>query len=41
MREQPDSKDAILPASIEKTVWGAVISVVCFTVILAVVLLRP
>jgi|GEM_PF-2255905 len=39
MNEPLVSKDALLPASLEKTVWGAVISVVCFTVILAVVLL--
>ena len=39
MREQLVPKNAILPASIEKTVWGAVISVVCFTAILATVLL--
>jgi hypothetical protein len=40
MNQQPVSKDVKAPVSVEKMMWGAVISVVCFTVILAFVLLR-
>jgi len=39
VNKQIGSNVVMLPASIEKTVWCSVIGVVCFTVLLAVVLL--